>query len=77
MTGCDYSSGLFVPKSVDVRGRSVDVYGDAAVAITDCDYAPSIAPFSTSHHLAVSEAYAREAGEWRLVQLSFTALTSW
>lgn len=58
MTGCDYSSGLFVPKSVGVRDRSVNVYGDAAVAITDCDYAPSIGPFSTSHHFAVSEAYA-------------------
>ena len=76
MTGRDYSSGLFVPKSVRVHGRSVNVYGDAAVAITDCDYALSIVPFSTSHHLAVSETYAREAGEWRLVQLSFTALTS-
>ena len=76
MTGCDYSNGLFVPKSVDVHGRSVDVYGDAAVAITDCDYAPSIGSFSTSYHFAVSETYAREAGEWRLVQFSLTALTS-
>ena len=51
------TSGLFVPKSVCVRGGFVNVYGDAAVAITDCDYALSIAPFSTSHHFAVSEAY--------------------
>lgn len=61
------TSGLFVPKSVRVHGRSVDVYGDAVVAITDCDYALSIGSFSKSHHLAVSEAYVREAGEWGLV----------
>lgn len=61
------TSGLLVPKSVRVHGRSVDVYGDAAVAITDCDYALSIGSFSKSHHLAVNEAYVREAGEWGLV----------
>lgn len=58
------------------HGRSVDVYGDTAVVITDCDYALSIGSFSTSHHFAVSETYAREAGKWKLVQFSFTALTS-
>lgn len=71
-----YTSGMFAPKSVDVHGRSVDVYGDTAVVITDCDYALNIGSFSTSHHFAVSETYAREAGEWKLVQFSFTALTS-
>ena len=71
-----YTSGMFNPTSIVFHGQSVDVFGDTAVVITDCDYALEMGASSTSHHFAVTEVYARQGDEWKLVQFSFTALVS-
>ena len=31
---------------------------------------------NTTHHFAVTEVYVKQDGQWKLVQFSFTALTS-
>lgn len=71
-----YTSGMFQPTELVFHGKTVDVYGDTAVVITDCDYALQLGGMSTSHHFAVTEVFVRQESGWKLVQFSFTALSS-
>lgn len=71
-----YTSGAFQPTELLFHGKSVDIFGDTAVVITDCDYSLLLGGMATTHHFAVTEVYARQADGWKLVQFSFTALSS-
>lgn len=70
-----YTDGIFRPTKLDFHGKSVEVFGETAIVITDCNYALQLGGMSTEHHFAVTEVYARQDGEWKLVQFSFTALS--
>ena len=71
-----YTGGMFQPTELVIHDQSVDLYGDTAVVITDCDYALLLGGMETSHHFAVTEVFARQADGWKLVQFSFTALSA-
>jgi len=69
-----FTDKVFVPTGVKINSRTTNVYGDAAVVITDCNYALLLNNEETTHHFAVTEVYIRMDGAWKLAQLSFTAL---
>lgn len=71
-----YTSGMFRPTKLEFHGKSVEIFGDAAIVITDCNYALELGGMSTEHHFAVTEVYTRQNGQWKLIQFSFTALSS-
>lgn len=71
-----YTSGAFQPTSIVFHGRTVKIFGDTAVVITDCDYSLRIGMSATTHHFAVTEVYRLQAEAWKLLQFSFTALIS-
>lgn len=71
-----YASGMFQPTEIVFHGQSVERYGDTAVVLTDCDYSLRLGGRNTTHHFAVTEVYVEQDGQWKLVQFSFTALTS-
>ena len=70
-----YTSGAFSPTSIIFHGKNVNVFNETAIVITDCDYSLKLGGMPTTHHFAVTEAYALIDGQWKLVQFSFTALT--
>lgn len=70
-----YTSGMFQPTELIFHDKSVDLYGDTAVVITDCDYSLLLGGMSTTHHFAVTEVFVRQEDGWKLVQFSFTALS--
>ena len=69
-----FTDKIFVPAGVKINERKVNVYGDSAVVITDCNYTLLLNNAETAHHFAVTEVYVRMDGAWKLVQFSFTAL---
>ncbi len=69
-----FTDKVFVPTGVKINSQTTNVYGDAAVVITDCNYALLLNNEETTHHFAVTEVYVRMDGAWKLVQFSFTAL---
>ena len=69
-----FTDKIFIPTEVKINGQKVNVYGDSAVVITDCNYTLLLNNEETTHHFAVTEVYVRMDGAWKLVQLSFTAL---
>ena len=69
-----FTDKVFVPTGVKINSQTTNVYGDAAVVITDCNYALLLNNEETTHHFAVTEVYIRMDGAWKLAQLSFTAL---
>ena len=69
-----FTDKIFVPTGVKINEQKVNVYGDTAVVITDCNYTLLLNDEATTHHFAVTEVYVRIDGAWKLVQLSFTAL---
>ena len=69
-----FTDRIFIPTGVKINSQATNVYGDAAVVITDCKYTLLLNNEETSHHFAVTEVYVRMDGAWKLVQLSFTAL---
>lgn len=71
-----YTSGMFQPTEIVFHGQSVERYNDTAVVLTDCDYSLKLGGMNTTHHFAVTEVYVQREGQWRLIQFSFTALTS-
>lgn len=71
-----YTSGMFQPTEIVFHGQSVERYDDTAVVLTDCDYSLKLGGMNTTHHFAVTEVYVQREGLWRLIQFSFTALTS-
>lgn len=71
-----YTSGMFQPTEIVFHGQSVERYDDTAVVLTDCDYSLRLGGMNTTHHFAVTEVYVQREGQWRLIQFSFTALTS-
>lgn len=71
-----YTSGMFQPTEIVLHGQSVERYDDTAVVLTDCDYSLRLGGMNTTHHFAVTEVYVQREGQWRLIQFSFTALTS-
>lgn len=71
-----YTSGMFQPTELVIHEQSVDIYGDTAVVLSDVDYALLLGGMETSHHFAVTEVFTRQADGWKLVQFSFTALSS-
>lgn len=71
-----YTDGIFQPTKLEFHGKSVEIFGDTAVVITDCNYALRLGGMSTEHHFAVTEVLTRQENGWKLVQFSFTALSS-
>lgn len=71
-----YTSGTFRPTEIVFHGRSVKIYGDTAVVLTDCDYSLSLGGMPTTHHFAVTEVFVRTDTAWKLIQFTFTALSS-
>ena len=69
-----FTDKIFVPTGVKINAQKVNVYGETAVVITDCNYTLLLNDEATTHHFAVTEVYVRIDGAWKLVQLSFTAL---
>ena len=69
-----YTSGAFLPTELKFNGQTVDIFGDTAVVITDCNYGLLLGGKPTTHHFAVTEVYARHKEEWKLITFSFTAL---
>ena len=69
-----YTSGEFKPTEIKFNSQNVDIYGDTAVVITDCNYGLLLNGKPTTHHFAVTEVYSRSGEEWKLVTFSFTAL---
>lgn len=69
-----YTSGQFQPTELRLNSQQAALYGDTAVVLTDCNYGLLLDGKPTTHHFAVTEVYARQAGQWRLVQFTFTAL---
>ena len=70
-----YTSGSFKPTNIDFHGRSVEIFGDTAIVITDCDYSLLLGGMPTTHHFAVTEVYTLRSEDWKLIQFTFTALT--
>lgn len=69
-----YTKGLFKPTELVFHDKKVNVYGDTAVVLTDCDYGLLLGGKPTTHHFAVTEVYAKREDAWMLVQFTFTAL---
>lgn len=69
-----YTSKAFQPTELIFNSKNVDVYGDTAVVITDCNYGLLLDGKPTTHHFAVTEVYNKNADEWKLVTFSFTTL---
>lgn len=69
-----FTDKVFVPTCVKINDRKSNIYGDAAVVITDCDYTLLLNGEETTRHFAVTEVYVRMDGAWKLAQFSFTAL---
>lgn len=70
-----YTSGLFQPTGIEFHNQTAEIFGDTAIVITDCDYSLMLGGKATTHHFAVTEVYAKQNGDPKLVQFSFTALT--
>ena len=71
-----YTSGTFQPTDLTFHGKSVELYDDTAIVITDCDYALLLGGMATTHHFAVTEVYVNQEGAWKLIQFTFTALSN-
>ena len=71
-----YTDGIFVPTKLEFHGKSVEVFEDTAIVITDCNYALRLGGMSTEHHFAVTEVFVRQNEGWKMVQFSFTALSN-
>ena len=69
-----YTDGIFQPTEIRFNGQKADVFGDTGVVITDCNYGLVLNGQPTTHHFAVTEVYAKQQNEWKLVTFSFTAL---
>ena len=69
-----YASGLFKPTELVFHDKQVDVFGDTAVVITDCDYGLMLGGNPVTHHFAVTEVYQHRGESWILIQFTFTAL---
>ena len=69
-----YTSGTFQPTAIDFHSQTAETFGDTAIVITDCDYSLLLGGKETTHHFAVTEVYANQNENWKLVQFSFTAL---
>ncbi len=69
-----YTSGAFKPTDITFHSQDAHLFGDTAVAITDCDYSLLLDGNETTHHFAVTEVYTQREDGWKLVQFSFTAL---
>lgn len=69
-----YTSGAFKPTEIRFNDQKVNLFGDTAVVITDCNYGLLLDGKPTTHHFAVTEVYVQREEEWKLVQFSFTAL---
>jgi hypothetical protein len=69
-----YTSGTFQPTGVTFHSQTVDLYGDTAIVVSDCDYSLLLDGQETTHHFAVTEVYVKQGADWKLVQFSFTAL---
>ena len=69
-----YTDGIFQPAEIRFNSQKADFYGDTAVVITDCNYGLMLNGQPTTHHFAVTEVYAKQEEEWKLVTFSFTAL---
>ncbi len=69
-----FEKKIFDPTDVKINGQQVQVFGNTAIVITDCDYSLLLDGKETTHHFAVTEVYVYENDNFKLVQFSFTAL---
>ena len=69
-----YTSGAFKPTEVKFNDQKVNLFGDTAIVLTDCNYTLLLNEQETTHHFMVTEVYVLRDQEWKLIQFSFTAL---
>lgn len=71
-----YTSGMFKPTEIIFHDKTVKIFGDTAIVLTDCDYGLLLGGSPTTHHFAVTEVYVHKEGGWKLIQFTFTALVN-
>ncbi len=69
-----YVTKLFQPTKIEFHNKSVNIFGETAIVLTDCDYSLLLNGAETTHHFMVTEVYAKGAEGYKLVQFTFTAL---
>ena len=69
-----YTTGVFSPTEIVFRSQKANVFGDTGIVLSDVDYGLLLDGQPTTHHFMVTEVFNRQAGNWKLVQFSFTAL---
>lgn len=69
-----YQSGHVVPGPVSARSREARIFGECAICETDVDVTAYVDGKEAVHHFAVTETYAKDSGDWKLVAFVFTAL---
>lgn len=70
-----YTKKIFKPFEVILNIQTVNIYGNIAIVITDCNYTLLLNKKETIHHFAVTEVFVNESNKWSLVQIAFTSLT--
>lgn len=66
-----YTSKAFQPTELIFNSKNVDVYGDTAVVITDCNYGLLLDGKPTTHHFAVTEVYNKNADDMEACYVLF------
>lgn len=70
-----YTKGIFKPTELVFHDKKVEMFGETAIVLTDCDYGLLLGGTPTTHHFAVTEVYVHgDRDQWTLVQFTFTAL---
>ncbi|MCM1282711.1 MAG: nuclear transport factor 2 family protein [Roseburia sp.] len=60
-----YTSGTFRPTEIRFNGQTVDIFGETAVVITDCNYGLLLDGKPTTRHFVVTGVYAGQKEEWK------------
>ena len=67
------SGGIWYKKAF-VYAVDVRIFGNAAVVLEDIDLQAVVGGHEVTNPFMVTEVYSREAGKWKLVQLTFSHL---
>ena len=69
-----FAEKIFQPTEVVLNNQEVKEFGDTAVVISDVDYGLLLDGKPTTHHFATTEVFHKQDGQWKLIQVTFTAL---
>lgn len=67
------SGGIWYKKA-SIYAVDVRVFGDTAVVLEDLDLEAVVGPRTVTNAFMVTEVYTKQAGNWRLTQLTFSHL---